>query len=345
MRVLIVLVNWNGWRDSIECLEALRRCQGDFDVVLCDNASTDGSLDKIQAWANGDVTADTGGPPWSSLASAPVLRAPTCRMLTSPTGPEEPEAWLTLIPTGGNLGFAGGNNVGLRYGLARGYEAFWLLNTDTVVEPDALEHLTATLRRDPTVGLCGASVLYYADPGKVQCFGGSEYLPRRAAGRYLGYLEAPSPAPSPEALENRLDYIVGASMFTSRSFVETVGLMSEDYFLYFEEMDWSARNKGRFKITYAPSSVVYHKHGGSVGGSSAQATPSRTLITYSGINRIFFTRRFYRQHTAAVLAAIGLDCMKLAAKGHPAAAFGLMRSALTGFSRGGAAVAAEARAR
>jgi len=341
MRVLIVLVNWNGWRDSIECLEALRRCRGNFDVVLCDNGSTDGSLEQIQAWADSQLAADTQGPPWAHLLAAPILRTATYRNLAKPAATAD-LTWLTLIPTGGNLGFAGGNNVGLRYGLEQDYDAFWLLNTDTVVEPDALEHLVARVQADPSIGLCGASVLYYADPSKVQCFGGSEYVPRRAAGRYIGYLQPPTPAPSPAALEGKLDYIVGASMFVTRAFVETIGLMSEDYFLYFEEMDWSARNNGRFRVTYAPESFVYHKHGGSVGGSSARSRPSRTLIIYSGVNRIFFTRRFYKQHTLTVLAAIGLDCVKLAARGHLFSAFSLMCSALKGFSQGGGAVAAEA---
>lgn len=340
MRVLIVLVNWNGWSDAIECLESLRRCEGSFDIVLCDNGSTDDSIEKIQAWCDGERVAATDGPPWKTIRDAPVLHSPTCRTVDSAATVGTAPHWLTIIPAGGNLGFAGGNNVGLRYGLTGDYDAFWLLNTDTVIDPTALRALIARVEADPTIGQCGSTVVYYADPAKTQCFGGAQYLPAKAGGRYIGYLENPDPTPAAAEVEARLDYIVGASMFVSRAFVEKVGLMSEDYFLYFEEMDWSARDRGRHRIGYAPDCRVYHKHGGSTGGSSANTKPSKTLLIYSGVNRIFFTRRFYKPYLPLVMAAVAVDCVKLALKGYPRSALSLLSNALAGFSQGGAALQA-----
>jgi GT2 family glycosyltransferase len=82
-------------------------------------------------------------------------------------------------------------------------------------------------------------------------------------------------------------------MLVSRQFLGKVGLLCEDYFLYFEEADWAIRSKGQFSLGYAPQSVVYHKVGGSIGTSSNPATMSFTSDYFNIRNRLFFTRRFF----------------------------------------------------
>jgi len=90
-----------------------------------------------------------------------------------------------------------------------------------------------------------------------------------------------------------MNYVEGASMLVSRQFLDEVGLLCEDYFLYFEEADWAIRAKGRFSLGYAPLSIVYHKVGGSIGTSSNPATMSYTSDYFNIHNRLQFTRRFY----------------------------------------------------
>ena len=90
-----------------------------------------------------------------------------------------------------------------------------------------------------------------------------------------------------------MNYIEGASMLVSRQFLDEIGLLCEDYFLYFEEADWAIRAEGRFKLAYAQKSIVYHKVGGSIGTSSNPAKMSYISDYYNIRNRLLFTRRFY----------------------------------------------------
>ena len=200
---------------------------------------------------------------------------------------------LTLIETGANLGFAGGNNVGLRYIQARGeFSLVWLLNNDTVVRPDALSHLVQRMRARPDAGICGSTLAYYDHPECVQALGGASFDFRRGIARHLGVGDKIETQRDVDTIERALDYVVGASMLVSTKFLVDIGLMSEEYFLYYEEIDWATRAQGRFGLAWAPDSVVYHKEGASI-GSSHRARPSATSLRYLYRNRL----RFARLHT------------------------------------------------
>jgi GT2 family glycosyltransferase len=182
-----------------------------------------------------------------------------------PGGPAglDPEVRLELVPTGSNLGFAGGNNVALRLALARDdFEYAWLLNNDTVVEKDALGHLVARMRDRPGAGMCGSTLRFYEPPHEVQAHGGATYNPWFGM---PGNVERLRPGEDHVQVESRLAYVMGASMLVSKAFLRDVGLMSEDYFLFYEELDWAARARGRYSLAYAPESRVYHKGGRSTG--------------------------------------------------------------------------------
>ena len=90
----------------------------------------------------------------------------------------------------------------------------------------------------------------------------------------------------------------------SREFLETVGLMCEDYFLYFEELDWALRGQGRFSLAYAPASAVYHKIGASIGTSSDPRRKSLLCDYYATRNRLLFTRRFFREALPTVYLSV-----------------------------------------
>lgn len=298
MRVCVVLVNFNGGRDTVECLETLFRSDfNDFRVVVCDNGSADGSLDEIARWASVE---STYRPPEALAALArpplakPIPHARYGREEAEAGGDAADSAPLVLIDCGANLGFAGGNNVGLRYALARGdFDYVWLLNNDTAVEPDALRLLVQRMEEVGPAGLGASTLLHYEDPARVQALGGGWYCKWLALAWHLGRVSRwPRPV-RPEEVETSMSYPVGASLMVSRPFLEEVGLMCEEYFLYFEELDWVLRAEGRFRIVYAPESIVYHKVGGSIGTSSHPAKKSYVCDFWNVRNRIFFTRRWF----------------------------------------------------
>jgi len=111
------------------------------------------------------------------------------------------------------------------------------------------------------------------------------------------------------AVEQQLSCVVGAAMLVSRPFLEQVGLMREDYFLYYEEIDWATRAKGRFKLGYAPRSVVFHKEGASIGTTASGGSPLSMFYLFR--NRIRFTWRFHRPYLPVVLAVALLDVAKM----------------------------------
>jgi len=278
-KVYIVIVNWNGWQDTIECLESLALLNfPSYRIVLCDNGSTNQSLPELRQWAEARriqyaeydlAEAAAGGRPASDPA-------------------------LVLIRNGANLGFAGGNNVGLRYALAQGdFSYAWLLNNDTVVDPDALTHLVRRMGQQPAPGICGSTIRFYHDRERVQALGGGHYCRWVGLPWHLGRFGFGGTKPDQGRAERWMNYVEGASMLVSREFLLAVGLLCEDYFLYFEEADWAIRGRGRFALGYAPQSLVYHKVGASIGTSSNPARKSPLCDFYSVRNRLLFTRRFY----------------------------------------------------
>lgn len=133
MRVAIIVLNWNNWRDTEPCLLSLReRTYTDSTVVLVDNGSTDGSVQAAQQ--------------------------------------HFPE--VVVLPLERNLGFSAGNNVGMRWAQEQGFDAVCLLNNDTTVAPDFLEPLVETLRRDRSIGATGPKIYYYSDPTLLWYAGG-----------------------------------------------------------------------------------------------------------------------------------------------------------------------------
>jgi len=311
-KVSIVLLNWNNWADTLECLESLFRLQyPEFKVIVCDNGSTDDSVDKIRAWANGDLSCPvTGRIPSPSCQTVPkplALLEYDCETAERGNADELAGCRLVLIRNGGNLGFAGGINVGIRYLLASvGFDYCWILNNDTVVAPGALCALVKRMVENSQVGICGSTILEYSHPARVNALGGAVYYRWLGLAWHIGRLSNWPKDVNRDQVEKRMSYVVGASMFVSRKFLEEVGLMEESYFLYYEELDWAMRFRGRFTMAWAPDSLVYHKVGGSIGTSSHPLRKSTTCDFYTLRNRIRFTRTFCRWALPTVY--VGLCC-------------------------------------
>ncbi|MFS2137462.1 glycosyltransferase family 2 protein [Duganella sp. Dugasp56] len=294
-KAFVVILNWNGWRDTLECLESLLASTGvELRVVVCDNASSDGSAAQLRAWADRRF----GAFGWTEVDRLLPQARPTT------------DHAFVLLHNGGNLGFAGGNNPGIAYAMGdAACEYIWLLNNDTVVEPDALAQAIARMRQDRRIGLCGSTLVYYHQRDQVQAFGGARYSPARGSSVHVGAFEPRSAVPAASAaVEASLSYVIGAAMLVRRAFVEQVGLMTEDYFLYFEEIDWCTRGRAHFALGYAPASVVYHKEGASIG--TAATGGSALSVYYLFKNRLRFTARFHARHLLTVVLFSLIDVAK-----------------------------------
>lgn len=328
--VYILLLNTNCWRDTIECLESVFRLRyPNFVVLVCDNASTDGSIEQIKAWARGEIVAGVRNPQLGFLTT-PAVRKPIPFAELQPdragvsTDGSSPR--LVLLPTGGNLGFAGGNNVGLRYALAdKNCEFSWLLNNDTVVEPGALSALVQRMQQRPDAGICGSTLLYYDRPKMVQALGGSVFHPWIARGGHIGFGQKSDSVPGAETVEKRMKYVMGASMLVRRQFLEEIGLMNDEYFLYFDEIDWATRARGRYALAYAPQSVVYHKEGATIGSSTDRSKRSAASEYYAARSRMLYTKRYVPQAIPLVAAALVAGGLFRYAKGNNAGANAIMR--------------------
>lgn len=297
---IIVLLNWNGWRDTLGCLDSL------FDVgatpcrvLVCDNDSHDESVDRLSAW--GQMRFDNR---FERLTRSDVVRGVSLRKDTK----------LALIENGANLGFAAGNNVGIRLAMrSPDCQFVWLLNNDTTVAPDALARVVARAESDPSIGLCGSTLIYHHNQLMVQAFGGATYNRFSGKSRHIGAFAPLSAAPTDSTeIEMAMSYVVGAAMLVRREYLEQVGLMQEDYFLYYEEIDWCTRGKSKFRFGYAPNSYVFHKEGASIGTAASGGSALSTYYLFR--SRVRFTARFYPGLLAPVLSACAWDIFKFLVK-------------------------------
>lgn len=316
MKCAVILVNWNGWQDTVECLDTLLpSLQSGDHVYVIDNASSDGSIDHISAWLSYPTLNDN----WNNYSGVK-------RISTIVSGRPQPVnvidaqgrvikftqgAVVTLVYAGGNLGFAGGNNVGLKLAMESGFEWFWLLNTDTVVKHDTLQELLIRAELEPRCGIVGSSLIYYNTPNYVQAMGGGRLNPVTTSVSHIGAGLPITQIPlNGTEVEKEMAYVVGASMLVSRSFLETVGLMQDDYFLYFEEVDWALRGRPNFTLGYAPRSWVFHK----VGASSAKMLSEFSLsLLYR--NRLRFVSRFLPERLWATKRSLAFEFLRHVLKG------------------------------
>lgn len=306
----LVVLNWRNSVDTIDCLDSIvsanDRCIAG--VVVCDNASGDGSEVRIRSWLENNASSFSEVK-WSDGAFS-SLRTAGCEASGG-------AIQFALVHTGANLGFAGGNNVGIRYVQQSGeFDYLLLLNNDALLTPGAVSRMVGRFDEGGQVGMCGCTVVYHHTPSQVQAYGGASYSPWLGRAAHIGAhfpVEEPRDAASVEA---RLDYILGAALMISRPCLERTGLMEESYFLYFEEIDWATRAaREGFSLGYEPEALVYHKEGGTIGSSSRKGARSHLSEHYLILNRLRFTRKFYPWFLPSVFAFTILQCARAVASG------------------------------
>jgi GT2 family glycosyltransferase len=264
----VVVVTFQSAETIEACLDSLHNSvHADLRVALCDNNSSDGTLGKVRDWARrNNIDLDETTPEADPGSSR-----------------------FTFLRTGGNLGFAGGVNAGLRFFLADpGIDLFWILNPDGEALPETAGAFARCAAEAGDFALMGGRIRYHEDPRHIQSDGGRVF---RWSGicKNLNAGLLPEEASLPAAAD--LDFISGASLVASRLFVQRVGLMKEDYFLYYEEVDWAAR-RGDLPLVLCPEAEVLH-HGGTAIGTGAvnrRASPFANYFNYR--NRMRFVYRF-----------------------------------------------------
>ncbi|MEM1421953.1 MAG: glycosyltransferase family 2 protein [Pseudomonadota bacterium] len=269
----VVVVTYAAQEVIRPCLDSLLHSEGaDLRVVVCDNASQDKTVETVRNWANENQLA-------LAESIADVGETPRLDHL----------AQVTLVSSVTNTGFAGGVNLGLRT-LSQFPEVdlFWVLNPDAVALPGAASAYAQKAKDVGEFGLMGGRITFQDAPDVIQADGGAVSRLTGVA-KSINAMRLASETPHPPATD--FDYIIGANMVASRAFLDRVGLMQEDYFLYYEEIDWALR-RGDLPIVFCEGGEVRHIGGAIIGSGSIGRRPTAFANYFNYRNRLRFIWRF-----------------------------------------------------
>lgn len=223
------------------------------------------------------------------LRSLQVISYPNIEVIVVDNASKENPARVVLecfpkaqfIRSDENLGFAGGNNIGIKE--AKGKYVL-LLNNDTEVAPDFLEPLVNCMEQDAKIGVCSPKIRFFQTKVHIQYAGSTAINPLRVASYAIGSKEEDKGQYDQAGGFTHLAH--GAAMMVSREAMNKAGLMEESFFLYYEELDWCEHIKrAGFEIHFVPQSLVLHKESMSVGKNS------HLQLYYKTRNRVLFARR------------------------------------------------------
>lgn len=260
MNVAIIILNYNGKEVLSECLESVRKLRGDCHPVVVDNASTDRSAEVV----------------------------------------ETKFSEVTLVKNATNLGFAEGNNVGIRLALQKGFEAVMLLNNDTKVDPGLVGQLLAahTPLASPKIYFYPGFEFHHArykdtDRGKVIWYAGGSIDWDNVWGVHRGVDEVDR---GQYDRADELEFATGCCLLIRREVFDQIGLFDPRYFLYYEDLDFCVRaRRAGLTIRYTPAAILWHKNAqSSASGGSLQKY-------YFTRNRLLFGMRYASWRTKTAL--------------------------------------------
>jgi hypothetical protein len=282
--LLVLIVSYGNPCDVERCLDSLSRSTWtDFEIFVCENAgeAAFACLRTLLTAQNG-LLEDVDRPAASIDRPGGRLAAvASCRF-------RDRGVAVRLAASVENLGYAGGTNAWLdRLRHDPGWEAILVLNPDTVISEDCLAEMMAKAREG--FGMVGGSLVFEEAPDRIINYGlGWSRLTGRICA--VGRNSPAASAPANKLIES-IDAISGACVLVTRAFIEEVGLMAEDYFLYMEDLDWG-RRRGRHKIGYAPKAVVRHRGGASIGSPTNAKIFSPLAVYLASRNSILFSQRW-----------------------------------------------------
>lgn len=268
-KVSIIVLNWNGWRDTIECLESLYQIDyPDYTIILVDNGSDDESLFKIREYAQGTLKVKSPFFEYNP-ENKPI------EIIEYPGENENkiPGRTLILIKNEINYGFTEGNNIGIRYALEHLHPDYIvLLNNDTVVDPHFLTELVKPSTSCEKIGIAGPRIYSYEEPEKTQYGGGK-------INWWIG-----KPIHCEREQGGEVEFVTGCCMLLN---AKADPFFDPVYFAYFEDADlcMSMKRKG-YTLVYTPSSKIYHK------GSRSLQVGSESHVYHFARNRIIFMRKY-----------------------------------------------------
>ncbi len=230
MRVAVVVLTFQGREDTLRCLASLRGARGVDAVIVVDNASTDGTVEAVRD------------------------RYPEIEVLAQPN----------------NVGFAEGNNIGIRHAMARGATHVLIANNDTRFAHDTVARMLAVADTNPEAGIVCPLIRYEHAPDRIW-YAGRTFDPRRGYhGRPWGWMQVDRGQFSGV---HEVDTGTGCAMLMPVAAIERVGLMDPDLFLYLEDTDWSLRFRAAgYKVLVAGDAVLWHRAGAAGGGEANENT-------------------------------------------------------------------------
>jgi GT2 family glycosyltransferase len=258
MSVVAIVLNWNGLDDTLACVDSLaRQTYAPLAVLVVDNGS------RVS--------------PRARLAA----RHPA----------------VEVVENGRNLGYTGGNNVGIRLALARSRELIWLLNNDTTVEPDTLERLVDAARHHPDAAIVGGKVLYMDRPDTLwTAWGRVTWLQSLIA---LEGCDVPDDGTFD--VERAVPWIPGCSILLRAQALREVGLLDERFFAYHEDVEWAARARAAgWTVWFTGGARTYHAVHGSSGGERHYGGFRKYL---SARNSVLYAKRHGHLWQVALMAA------------------------------------------
>jgi GT2 family glycosyltransferase len=286
-KVSIIILNWNNWRDTIECIKSVYHINySNYDVILVDNGSTDDSVNRIKQ--NFNELNEKKLDHFLSALNDPInMIELNLKLLSPPIDSTKENNAIFLIETNKNLGFSEGNNIGLRFccnNLNPDYVL--LLNNDVIVDPDFLNELVEAAERTPDIGFVGPKIYYFNYNGRkdIISFTGASINLIRGWFTVFGTDQQDEGQLNDQKI---VDWLQGCCILVKKKVIEDTGILDPVYFFYWEDTDWCIRGKkNKWSSLYVPSAKIWHK-----GGMSSNNNESTFQVYYFSRNRLIFMRK------------------------------------------------------